>query len=56
MFTKSIKFYYTFYYQVLRVQKFEKYDSVKNEWLLFPASFTAKFELVFGLTLENVFS
>ena len=27
----------------------------KNEWLL-PASFTAKFELVFVLTLENAFS
>ena len=28
----------------------------KNEWLLLPASFTAKFELVFVLTLENAFS
>ena len=28
----------------------------KNEWLLIPASFTAKFELVFVLTLENAFS
>ena len=25
----------------------------KNEWLLLSASFTAKFELVFVLTLEN---
>ena len=28
----------------------------KNEWLLLAASFTAKFGLVFVLTLENVFS
>ena len=28
----------------------------KNEWLLLSASFTAKFELVFVLTLENAFS
>ena len=56
MFTKSIKLYYTFYYQVLRVQKFEKCDSVKNEWLLFPARFKAKLGLVLGLTQENVFS
>ena len=28
----------------------------KNEWLLLPASFTAKFGLVFVLTLENAFS
>ena len=28
----------------------------KNEWLPLPASFTAKFELVFVLTLENAFS
>ena len=28
----------------------------KNEWLLRPASFSAKFELVFVLTLENTFS
>ena len=27
----------------------------KNEWLLLSASFTAKFELVFVWTLENVF-
>ena len=27
----------------------------KNEWLLLSVSFTAKFELVFVLTLENVF-
>ena len=28
----------------------------KNEWLLLLASFTAKFGLVFVLTLENAFS
>ena len=28
----------------------------KNEWLLLSASFTAKFELDFVLTLENAFS
>ena len=28
----------------------------KNKWLLLPASFTAKFRLVFVLTLENAFS
>ena len=36
---------------------FEKCDSLnsKNEWLLLPARFTAKFGLVFVLTLENAF-
>ena len=36
---------------------FEKCDSSnsKNEWLLLSTSFTAKFELVFVLTLENAF-
>ena len=28
----------------------------KNEWLLLSVTFTAKFELVFVLTFENVFS
>ena len=42
---------------VLRVQIIEKYDWLnKNEWLLLPATFTAKFGLVFVLTLENAFS
>ena len=44
---------------VIRVQMFEKVihqiDS-KNEWLHLPESFTAKFVLVFVLTLENDFS
>ena len=37
---------------------FEKYDyqvDSKNEWLRLPASFTAKFGLVFVLTLEKCF-
>ena len=58
MFTQSIK-YNTFYHHVLRVQMFEKFDPLnrsKNEWLFLSASFTAKFELVFVLTLGNVFS
>ena len=56
MFTQSVKYYYTFHYHVLRVQMSEnvthQIDS-KNEWLLLPASFTAKFGLAFVLTLEN---
>ena len=38
---------------------FEKYDyqvDSKNEWLRLPASFKARFGLVFVLTLENTFS
>ena len=36
---------------------FEKWNiDSKNEWLLLAASFTAKLELVFVLTLENVSS
>ena len=57
MFTQSIKLYYPFGH-VLRVQMFEKclyqIDS-KNRWLLLPASFTAKFGLVFVLTLKKSF-
>ena len=57
MFTQPIKLY-IFHYHVLKVQMFEnvihQIDS-KNEWLLLSASFTAKFGLVFVLTLENVF-
>ena len=56
-FTQSVKFCYTLDYHVLRVQMFEKCDSSKidskNEWLLLPSSFTAKFGLAFVLTLEN---
>ena len=31
MFTKSIKFYYTFHYHILRVQMFEKCDSSNRQ-------------------------
>ena len=31
MFTQSIKFYYTFYFHVLRVQMFEKCDSSNRQ-------------------------
>ena len=59
MFTQSIKFYYTLYYMYKEYRCLEnvihQIDS-KNEWLLLPASFTAKFGLVFVLTLENAFS
>ena len=57
MFTKSIEFHYRFRYHVLTVQKnvIHQIDS-KNESLLLPAGFTAKFGLVFVLTLENAFS
>ena len=36
---------------------FEKcnFSNSKNEWLLLSAGFTAKFELVFVLILENAF-
>ena len=55
------KFCYTLYHHELRVLRVQMLKSViheiesKNEWLL-PASFTAKFGLVFVLTMENVFS
>ena len=58
VFTQSVTFY-TFHHHVLRVQIFEKFDSSnrsKNEWLFLSVSFTAKFELVFVLTLGNAFS
>ena len=60
MFTQSIKFY-RFHHHILKsIQMFEKCDSSnsKIERLLLSASFTAKFELVFVLTLEilNVFN
>ena len=58
MFTQSMKFYYTFYHHALIVLIFENCDSLnrrKNEWLLVPASFTAKLGLVFVLALENAF-
>ena len=52
----TIKFY-TFYYNVKSTDVWKKGSSnSKNEWLLSSASFTAKLELVFVLTLENAFS
>ena len=55
----TINFYYTLYYTYKEYRCLEnvihQIDS-KNEWLLLPASFTAKFGLVFVLTLENAFS
>ena len=51
VFTQSIKFY-TFHYHVQMKNVIHQIDS-KNEWLLLSASFTAKLELVFALTLEN---
>ena len=59
VFTQSIKSYYTLYYTYKEYRCLEnvihQIDS-KNEWLLLPASFTAKFRLVFVLALENPFS
>ena len=57
MFTKSIisSIIHSIIPYVLRVQIIEKYDWLnKNEWLLLPATFTAKFGLVFGF-YENLF-
>ena len=31
MFTRSVKFYYTFYYHLLKVQMFEKCDSLNRQ-------------------------
>ena len=58
MFTQSIKFY-TLYYDIKEYRCFENVIlqiNSENEWLLLSASFTAKFELDFVLTLENTFS
>ena len=58
MFTQSIKFY-TFYYHTSKERRclknvIHEVDS-KNEWLLPSSGFTAKFWLVFVLTLKNAF-
>ena len=55
-FTQSIKFYY-----ILLYYRYKEYRCLENvihhiDWLLLPANFTAKFGLVFVLTLENAFS
>ena len=55
MLTQSIKFY-TFHYQYRGLKNVIHQIDSKNGWLLFSASFTAKFGLVFVLTLENSLS
>ena len=48
-------------HSIIRIKEYRYLKSVinqldsKNEWLLLSASFTAKFALVFVLTLENAF-
>ena len=63
MFTQSVKFY-MFHCHVLKMYSLKMYSCLenmilqtdsKNEWLLLSASFTAKLELAFVLTLENAF-
>ena len=54
VFTQSIKSY-KFRHQYRCLNVIHQTDS-KNGWLLLSASFTAKFGLVFVLTLENAFS
>ena len=44
------------YYKYRCLQNLIHQIDSKNEWLLLPASFMAKFGLVFVLTLENAFS
>ena len=54
-FTQSIKFYtFRYQYRCLKVVIYQMGST--NEWLLLSASFTAKFGLVFVLTLEITFS
>ena len=55
MLTQSIKFY-TFHCQYRCLKNVIHQIDSKNGWLLLSASFTAKFGLVFVLTLENAFS
>ena len=55
MFTQSIKFY-TLHYQCKCLKNVIFQIDSENGWLLLSASFTAKFGLVFVLTLENAFS
>ena len=55
MFTQSIKFDTVHYQYRCLKNVIHRIDS-KNGWLLLSASFTAKFGLVFVLTLENAFS
>ena len=55
MFAQSIMFY-TFDYQYRCLKNVIDQIDSKNGSLLFSASFTGKFGLVFVLTLENAFS
>ena len=55
MLTQLIKFY-IFHYQYRCLKNVIHQIDSKNGWLLLSASFTAKFGLVFVLTLENAFS
>ena len=55
MLTQSIKFY-TFHYQNRCLKNVIHQTDSKKGWLLLSASFTAKFRLVFVLTLENAFT
>ena len=55
MFTQSIKLY-TFHDQYRCLKNVIQQIDSKTGWLLLSASFTAKFGLVFILTLENAFS
>ena len=54
MFAQSIKFF-TLHYQYRCLKNMIHQIDSKNGWLLLSASFTAKFGLVFVLTLENIF-
>ena len=45
---------YAFHYRILKSTDVSK--KRLNEWMLLSASFTAKFELVFVLTLEHAFA
>ena len=59
MFTQSVKFY-IFHYHVFKEYRCLKnvihQIGNKNEWLFLSAGFSAKFELVFVLALENASS
>ena len=55
MFRQSLKFY-TFHCQYRCLKNVIHRIRSKNGWLFLSASFTAKFGLVFVLTLENAFS
>ena len=56
LFAQSIKFYTFHYYQYRCLKNVIHQIDSQNEWLLLSACFTAKFVLVFVLTLENAFS